>query len=83
MVLPCYGMYVRWSTFVKTISAALGNKKYWFASVQESTRKDVERAFRVLQQRFAIVRFPASSYMVDRPDGGDHECMCYHTQHDH
>ncbi|XP_052172115.1 uncharacterized protein LOC127788034 [Diospyros lotus] len=33
-----------------------GNKKKFFATQQESTRKDAERAFGVLQSRFAIVR---------------------------
>ena len=46
-------------TFVKTISCPQGLKKKYFAKVQESARKDVERAFRVLQARFAIVRGPA------------------------
>ncbi|XP_042426015.1 uncharacterized protein LOC122013865 [Zingiber officinale] len=36
-----------------------GRKRQLFASAQESTRKDVERAFGVLQARFAIVRGPA------------------------
>jgi hypothetical protein len=33
-------------------------KKSHFATVQEAARKDVERAFGVLQKRFAIVRGP-------------------------
>jgi hypothetical protein len=33
-----------------------------FAAAQESTRKDVERAFGVLQARFAIIRGPAHGW---------------------
>ncbi|CAN6198287.1 unnamed protein product [Urochloa humidicola] len=53
------GIYPRWATFVKTISRPLGNKRKYFAKAQEATRKDVERAFGVLQARFAIIRGPA------------------------
>ena len=50
-------IYPRWSTFVKTISNPVpGGKNAWFAKVQEACRKDVERAFGVLQSRFAVVR---------------------------
>jgi len=49
-------IYPNWSTFVKTIPRPLEAKRKYFASKQESARKDVERAFRVLQSRFAIVR---------------------------
>nr|XP_034925837.1 uncharacterized protein LOC118057386 [Populus alba] len=52
------GIYSNWSTFVKTIPRPLGAKRKYFASKQESARRDVERAFRVLQSRFAIVRGP-------------------------
>ena len=49
-------IYPRWSTFVKTISNLVpGRKKVWFVQMQEAARKDVERAFGVLQTRFAIV----------------------------
>ncbi|KAL9346423.1 hypothetical protein Peur_061276 [Populus x canadensis] len=51
-------IYPNWSTFVKTIPRPLGAKRKYFASKQESARKDVERAFGVLQSRFAIVRGP-------------------------
>ncbi|XP_052173306.1 uncharacterized protein LOC127788748 [Diospyros lotus] len=52
------GIYPNWSTFVKTIPCPQGLKKKHFAKGQESARKDVERAFEVLQARFAIVRGP-------------------------
>ncbi|XP_074352013.1 uncharacterized protein LOC141691173 [Apium graveolens] len=50
------GIYPPYSTFVKTVSAPQGNKRKHFAQMQESARKDVERAFGVLQARFAVVR---------------------------
>ncbi|KAJ9553013.1 hypothetical protein OSB04_017058 [Centaurea solstitialis] len=43
------GIYPSWSTLVKTIPAPQGNKHKHFAKKQEGARKDVERAFRVLQ----------------------------------
>ncbi|XP_028102978.1 uncharacterized protein LOC114302180 [Camellia sinensis] len=56
------GIYPQWSTFVKTIPSPQGNKRKHFTAAQESARKDVERAFGVLQARFAIVRGPARSW---------------------
>ena len=58
----CYylsdGIYPRWATFVKTTPLPQRAKAKLFAEHQESVRKDVERAFRVLQAHFAIVRGP-------------------------
>ena len=56
------GIYPQWSTFVKTISKPQGEKRKRFAQMQESVRKDVERAFGVLQSRWGIVRNPALSW---------------------
>ncbi|KAI4969731.1 hypothetical protein ZWY2020_000645 [Hordeum vulgare] len=56
------GIYPQWSTFVKTISNPQGEKRKKFAQIQESARKDVERAFDVLQFRWGIVRNPALSW---------------------
>jgi hypothetical protein len=44
--------------FLQTISEPQGEKKKLFAKLQEAARKDVERAFGVLQARFAIVSLP-------------------------
>ncbi|XP_028100699.1 uncharacterized protein LOC114300042 [Camellia sinensis] len=49
------GIYPQWSIFNKTITSQRGNKPTHFAKTQESARKDVERAFGVLQACFAIV----------------------------
>ncbi|XP_019173883.1 PREDICTED: uncharacterized protein LOC109169455 [Ipomoea nil] len=53
------GIYLKWSTLVQTIHEPRGPKKKLFAMMQEACRKDVERAFGVLQSRFAIVKGPA------------------------
>jgi hypothetical protein len=57
-----------------------GGKKYLFVKCQEACRKDVERAFGVLLIRCCLVPY---TYMVKKSNVGDHECMCYHAQHDH
>jgi hypothetical protein len=44
---------------VKTILDASTEKKYHFAKCHEACRKDVDWEFGMLQQRFAIVRYPA------------------------
>ena len=55
------GIYPKWSTFIQSITLPQTPKQELFAKVQEATRKDVERAFGVLQARFAIVKNPALS----------------------
>jgi Plant transposon protein len=52
------GIYPQHATFVKSIANPQGNKRKLFAKKQEARRKDVERAFGVLQARFAIIDMP-------------------------
>jgi hypothetical protein len=60
------GIYPKWATFVKTISSPILPKEMEFVKAQEGCRKDVKRAFGILQQRFAVVWFPSLSWSKDQ-----------------
>lgn len=49
-------IYPKWATIVQTIREPNDRKKAHFARMQEACRKDIERAFGMLQARFAIVK---------------------------
>ena len=53
------GIYPKWVTFIQSIPIPQGPKAVLFSQRQEAVRKDVKRAFGVLQARFAIVKNPA------------------------
>lgn len=53
------GIYPQWAVFVKSIKEPQSAKDKLFAAMQEGARKDVERAFGVLKQRFKIVAEPS------------------------
>ncbi|XP_020266798.1 uncharacterized protein LOC109842316 [Asparagus officinalis] len=61
------GIYPKWATIVQTIQQPQGRKKKYFAMKQEACRKDVERAFGVLQSRFAIVAGSARFWKKHAP----------------
>uniref|UniRef100_A0A0D3CJP9 DDE Tnp4 domain-containing protein n=1 Tax=Brassica oleracea var. oleracea TaxID=109376 RepID=A0A0D3CJP9_BRAOL len=52
------GIYPKWTAFIQSIPLPQGPKAVLFAQRQEAVRKDVERAFGVLQARFAIAKNP-------------------------
>lgn len=52
-------IYPKWSTFVKPIQTPQGKKELYFHNTQAAARKDVERAFGILQSQFTIVRGPS------------------------
>ncbi|XP_047327607.1 uncharacterized protein LOC124931224 [Impatiens glandulifera] len=58
-------IYPKWPIFVQSIQMPQGDKAQLFAQQQEACRKDVERAFGVLQARFAIIRQPARMWNID------------------
>ncbi|XP_022023636.1 uncharacterized protein LOC110923891 [Helianthus annuus] len=52
------GIYWEHSNSVKTFSEMLDVKRQYFKKLQESSQKDIERCFRVLQQRWQFIRNP-------------------------
>ena len=73
------GIYPEWATFVKTISRPQGDKRKLFAKYQEGQRKDVERAFGVLQARFAIIRGPARFWDKEKLGRIMRACIILHN----
>ena len=53
------GIYPQWATIVQTFKDPMHPKKAQFKEQQQFCRKDVERAFSILQAQFAIVAGPA------------------------
>jgi hypothetical protein len=47
-------------------AAAQDEEQVEFVKAHEGCQKDVERAFGVLHQRFAVVRFPAMTWSKDQ-----------------
>ncbi|KAH9102980.1 hypothetical protein AeMF1_020579 [Aphanomyces euteiches] len=58
------GIYPNWPVFAKTIPDPHTMARKCYASLQESMRKDIERAFGVLKKRFAILKNPARQWTV-------------------
>lgn len=72
-------IYPTCASFVKTIPSPQGNKEKHFARAQEIVRKDVERAFVVLQSRFAIVRGPTQIWDQDMLEQIMTACVIMHN----
>ncbi|XP_002449057.2 putative nuclease HARBI1 [Sorghum bicolor] len=56
------GIYPEWAVFVKSIRLPITEKEKLYAQEQEGARKDIERAFGVLQRRWCILKRPARLY---------------------
>ncbi|XP_033144151.1 putative nuclease HARBI1 [Brassica rapa] len=73
------GIYPNWSTFIQSIPLPQGPKAEKFVQKQESARKDVERAFGVLQSRFAIVKNPALQWDKEKIGKIMRTCVILHN----
>lgn len=73
------GIYPKYNNFVKTIPNPQTAMEMNFAAHQESTRKDVERAFGVLQARFAIVQSPARLWKNGQLSDIMNACIILHN----
>ncbi|GJY50669.1 ALP1-like protein isoform X1 [Tanacetum coccineum] len=73
------GIYARWETFVKSFTVANDAKHIYFKKRQESARKDVERAFGVLQGRWGIIAQSARQYHVNNIHRIMYSCIIMHN----
>lgn len=68
------GIYPRYSRFVKAIKEPITKREKRFTTFQESARKDIERAFGVLQCKFQAMAKPI--YIMDMALIGEMVCCC-------
>ncbi|XP_073153941.1 uncharacterized protein [Henckelia pumila] len=73
------GIYLEWSTFVNSFSCPQDPKRIKFNQRQEATRKDVERAFGVLQARWAIIRGAGRSWFMGKCKEIMYTCIILHN----
>ena len=73
------GIYPRWATFVKSFSATTDEKHSYFKRKQESARKDIERAFGVLQGRWGILQHPARAWEIVKIQRVMYTCIILHN----
>nr|GEV20401.1 hypothetical protein [Tanacetum cinerariifolium] len=72
------GIYPQWTAFVKSFTVARDENAI-FKRRQESARKDVERAFGVLQGRWHIIAQPARAWTVNKLRRIMYMCIILHN----
>jgi hypothetical protein len=73
------GIYPKLSRFMKTLPVACGRMWKRYASWQEAARKDIERAFGVLQSKFRIVRNPIEKWHIENIQETVTTCIILHN----
>lgn len=62
----CDGIYPAWPVFIDSIMNAVSHKQRYFAKRQEAARKDIERAFGVLQAMWHIIAMPSRFESIEK-----------------
>jgi hypothetical protein len=62
-------IYPKWATLIQTINYPTNEKEKNFAKHQEACRKDVERAFGILQAQWGIIKQPIQLW--------EHSKLCF------
>ena len=73
------GIYPRYSRFVKGIQVPLTHSEKAYTAWQEAARKDIERAFGVLQSRFQIMARPFQSHSLIKISNTAAACLIMHN----
>jgi len=73
------GIYPEWSTLVKSFKYPHTDETKAFKKHHESARKDVERAFGVLQARWHIIKGPARIWSIKTISDIMYACIILHN----
>ncbi|XP_076957036.1 uncharacterized protein LOC143632387 [Bidens hawaiensis] len=73
------GIYPQWSVFVKAFSFPVETNEKAFKKLQESARKDVERAFGVLKGRWCILSRPVRAMKKPTISSYVYACIILHN----
>ncbi|XP_071731945.1 uncharacterized protein [Rutidosis leptorrhynchoides] len=72
-------IYPEWATLVKSFKSPPTPECAKFKRFQEAARKDIERAFGVLQGRWAIIKNTSRQFYVERIRRIMHTCVILHN----
>ncbi|KAM0024904.1 putative harbinger transposase-derived protein [Helianthus debilis subsp. tardiflorus] len=72
-------IYPRYSIVVKAFSDPIDEKRAHFKKVQESSRKDIERCFGVLKQRWHNLRDPCRAWTKQKMRDAMYACIIMHN----
>jgi hypothetical protein len=75
----CDGIYPEYSFVVKTFRDSDDDKRRYFKKVQESSRKDIERCFGVLQQRWQFLKNPCRMWHREKISTVMYACIIMHN----
>jgi hypothetical protein len=73
------GIYPEWSIFLQAIKQPLTTKEKLFTTLQESVRKDIERAFGVMHKRWGILRNKSQLWSVEKMARCMYACLILHN----
>ncbi|KAI3512770.1 hypothetical protein L1887_20089 [Cichorium endivia] len=73
------GIYRDYAVFVKSFTCPMDPKRKMFKVAQEAARKDVERAFGVLRQRFHMIKYPSRAWDPRRIRDLMYACIILHN----
>jgi Plant transposon protein len=73
------GIYLSSGRFCKTFTQPIGEEKKKYAVWQEATRKDIERAFGVLQRKFQIMKKLIEQWFIEDICDMMYTCLILHN----
>nr|XP_043620171.1 protein ALP1-like [Erigeron canadensis] len=73
------GIYPPWSCFLKAYAYPVARKEKILKKLQESARKDIERAFGLLKNKWAIINRPARMRDKEKITNAMYACVILHN----